>query len=229
MNDLHPLLANLDDLRGYLFLGLRIAACLAAAVAGWFLASPIFRALYRMVSPRKGIPGELLFWLRLASAGALATAVFLLLAHFGFGGGGGGSGWFGGGGGGSGLGSVSGGNGNGDGDGNSKNVSSNTSTGNNTSGNRSDSHPAARIEIKMVPGGEQAKYYRVIVKEPPRQDPERNMDEIKRFLKDNKPTISAVDITFDTTKDETPGFKSPAVETLDRFLNDEGIDHKIHK
>jgi hypothetical protein len=213
MNDLPTLFAAMDyeQIRGYVIVGIRIIACFFAAVAGWFVASPILRGLYRLYSPRKGIPFRLLFPLRLVSACALATVVWFVSLHFG------GSGWgFGGGGPG---GDKTGGPGDGKGTGSDSGMVQGTTLGNNHQKTAGDPAKAVRqiIEIEIVPQKDKNKCFYLVKSEPNAKTWEEIEKSVKELVKDKNGHWEA-HITFNAD-DRTPTIYAPAVSRLLTLLD----------
>ena len=219
MRDVPLILAdlNLDEMRGYVFVAIRVVAGVVAAGLAWFLASPFFRILYRMFSPRKGIPGALLIPLRLASALTLGAAVFWFLPL------GGGSGW---GGFGSGMGAGDNkGKGKGEGSENPSNgdvKSTNPDPKNNVKSVGSSKDRTA-IEIEIVPGKDAKKFY-LLKKEG--QVP-GTFDDIKKLVIENKDKWQ-VHITFNRDGD-TPTSDSAVYRRLEKLLDDNDVPHSKGK
>jgi hypothetical protein len=218
MNEFPPLLAawNIEEMRGQVLLGVRIVACVVGAAVGWFIASPLFRGLYRLYSPRKGIPGMLLFPLRLLSAAGIAAVVYFWLP-LGFGGGGG-------------LGS---GGGTGDGDGPFKGTGNgansadpnSTSKPNDNAPQKTNALPKPRdpVVIELVPSKVEKKYY--LVKHKDRQDPPRNFEEVEKLIKENKDNYE-VRITFGPN---APSSKTLTFRRLIDLLEELKIPHTKEK
>ena len=213
-------LLDLDSMRVYIFWGIRILACLVGAALSWYLASPLFRGLYRVFSPRRGIPGSLLFPLRLVSAGVTATAVFVFLPL-----GGGGGGW-------GGLGPGAGpgeGPGKGPGDGSgivSTNNDPSVKSNNPGKVNTEPSKVREKIEIEMVPDEKDTKrFYLLKIKNPKTEA--GTLEDVKKWVAPNKATWE-VHITFNSDG-ETPTETSPAVRKLESLLDEQGIPHTKEK
>ena len=76
----------MSELAAIAFFVLRVAAAIGAAIVAWFLTGPSVRMLYR-IATRRGIPGWIVPWARLAGAVVCGLLVFYFLPL------GGGAGW----------------------------------------------------------------------------------------------------------------------------------------
>ena len=199
---------GMEDMRGMIFMAIRITAGVVAFAAGWFLSSPCWRLVYRLAF-RQGVPGGLLGVLRLSTAGLVGAGVFFFLPL----GGGNGWGWGSGSGGGPGDGT-----GTGTGTGNQvAKVDPNDKSTNPNPGKTPAVKKREKISIEVL-GGENPLYkgdenfYLVQQKEPP-----QTIEEVEKYVTDNKDRI-IVDVVIN------PEFSDQQATTrLYKMLQKQGI------